>query len=112
MAAAGLSLSFAARGRWRPQRPGAPPPPCSSPAAAGTLASGASGDARGRGWRRWSAGGRVRVAAWVALAAPPCPSSLLSGGGEVNGIDDESTATMSGSGGVVAGVRVVGSTAG
>jgi hypothetical protein len=54
----------------------------------------------------------VRVAAWVALAAPPCPSSLLSGSGEVNGVDDESTAAMSGSGGVVAGVRVVGSTAG
>jgi hypothetical protein len=44
------------------------------------------------------------------LGSSPLP--LLSGGGEVNGVDNESTAAMSGSGGVVAGVRVVGSTAG
>jgi hypothetical protein len=40
------------------------------------------------------------------------PSSLLSDGGEVNDIDNESTTAMSGFGGVVTGVHVVGSAAG
>jgi hypothetical protein len=91
-------------------------PPYSSPAAAGILALGASGDAHGRGWQRWSAGGRVWVAACEAdgLSSSPLPhpSSLFSGGGEVNGVDDESTTAMSGSGEVVTGVRVVGSATG
>jgi hypothetical protein len=35
-------------------------------------------------------------------SSPLAASSLLFGGGEVNGVDDESTTGMSGSGGVVA----------
>jgi hypothetical protein len=60
-------------------------------------------------------GGGVRVAAWEAELPrqfPPAPSSLLSDGTEVYGVDDKSTTVMSGSGVVVADARVVGSAAG
>jgi hypothetical protein len=45
-------------------------------------------------------------------SSPLPPSSLLSCDGKVNGINDESTTAMSGPGGVVAGVHVVGSALG
>jgi hypothetical protein len=60
-------------------------------------------------------GGGVRVATWEAELPwqfPPAPSSLLSDGTEVYGVDDKSTTVMSGSGVVVADARVVGSAAG
>jgi hypothetical protein len=47
------------------------------------------------GWQSGRSGG---------LNSSPYPSSLLSGGGEVHGVDDKSTTAMSGSGGVVVGL--------
>jgi hypothetical protein len=90
----------AARCGWRSWRWLHLPPPCSSIAVAGILASRARGDAHGWGWWRWSAGGSLGDR--VASVVPSCP--LVFGGGEVNGVDDESTIAMGGSGKVVVGM--------
>jgi hypothetical protein len=86
---------------------GGPPPPSEPPPTPLWWSDGggdidvhdSNGDARGRGWRRWHAGGSL--GGRVVSATPPSP--LPSSGSEVHGVGGKSTTAMSRSSWEVAG---------